>query len=135
MWQFSDGEKVFVKNQGRGETWLPGHIIESSGPVSFKVQLQDGRIISRHQDHLRKRFTEDLEQSDIPLSEDDMDIAIGASGTTNTTSAAPMERDRTPVVQDTLPTVGQDSETVTPLPESTMTRHYPSRVRKPPERY
>ena len=61
---------------------MPGHIIESSGPVSFKVQLQDGRTISRHQDHLRKRFTEDPEQSDIPLSEDDMDIAIGASGTT-----------------------------------------------------
>ena len=53
VWQFSDGKKVFVKSQGRGETWLPGHIIESSEPVSFKVQLQDGRIISRHQDHLR----------------------------------------------------------------------------------
>ena len=113
--QFSDGEKVFVKNQGRGETWLPGHIIESSGPVSFKIQLQDGRTISRHQDHLRKRFTEDREQSDIPLSEDDMDITIGASGTTTTTSAAPTEQDRTPVVQETLPTVEQDSETVTPL--------------------
>ena len=74
MRQFSDGDKVFVKNQGRGETWLPGRIIESSGPVSFKVQLQDGRTISRHQDHLRKRFTEDPEQSDIPLCEDDMDI-------------------------------------------------------------
>ena len=84
---------------------------------------------------LEKRFTEDPEQSDIPLSEDDMDIAIGASGTTSTTSAAPTEQDRTPVVQDTPPTVEQDSETVTPLPECTMTRHYPSRVRKPPERY
>ena len=90
--QFSDGEKVFLKNQGRGETWLPGHIIESSGPVSFKVQLQDGRTISRHQDHLRKRFTEDPEQSDIPLCEDDMDIAIGASGTTSTTSATSSDR-------------------------------------------
>ena len=84
---------------------MPGHIIESSGPVSFKVQLQDGRIISRHQDHLRKRYTEDPEQSDIPLSEDDMDIAIGASETTTTTSAAPTEQDRMTVVQDTLPTV------------------------------
>ena len=105
MRQFSDGEKVFVKNQGRGETWLPGHIIESSGPVLFKVQLQDSRTISRHQDHLRKRFTEDPEQSDVPLCEDDMDIAIGASGTTTTTSATSSEQDRTPVGQGTLPTV------------------------------
>ena len=105
---------------------MPGHIIESSGPVSFKIQLQDGRTISCHQDHLRKRFTKDPEQSDIPLSEDDTDIAIGASGTTTTTSAAPTEQDRTPVVHETLPTVEQDSETVTLLPESAMTRRYPS---------
>ena len=118
--QFSDGDKVFAKNQGRGETWLPGHIIESSGPVSFKVQLQDGKTISRHQDHLRKQFTEDPEQSDIPLCEDHMDIEIGASGITTTTSATPSE---------------QDSETVTPPPESAMTRRYPSQTRKPPERY
>ena len=111
---------VFVKNQGRREAWLPGHILESSGPVSFKVQLQDGRTISLHQDHFRKRFTEDPKQSDIPLCEDDMDIAIDASGTTTTTSDAPAE---------------QDSETVAPLPESAMTCCYPSRVRKPPERY
>ena len=118
--QFSVGDKVFVKNQGRGETWLPGHNIESSGPVSFKVQLQDGKTISRHQDHLRKQFTEDPEQSDIPLCEDHMDIEIGASGITTTTSATPSE---------------QDSETVTPPPESAMTHRYPSRTRKPPERY
>ena len=55
--QFSDGENLFVKNQGRRETWLPGHIIESSGPVSLKVQLHDGRTISQHQDYLWKRFT------------------------------------------------------------------------------
>ena len=64
-----------------------------------------------------------------------MDIAIGASGTTTTTSATPSEQDRAPVGQGTLPTVGQDSETVAPLPESAMTRHYQSRTRKPPERY
>ena len=114
---------------------MPGHIIESSGPVSFKVQLQDGRTISRHQDHLRKRFTEDPELSDLPLCEDDMDIAIGASGTTSTTSATSSEQDRTPVVQETLPTVEQGSETITPLPESAVTRHYPSRPIKPAERY
>ena len=65
---------------------MPGHTIESLGPGSFKVQLQDGRIISHHQDHLRKRFTEGPEQSDLPLCEDDMDIVIGASGMTTTTS-------------------------------------------------
>ena len=32
--------------------------------------------------------------------------------------------------QETLPTVGQESENVTPLPESAMTHRYPSRTRK-----
>ena len=48
-----------------------------------------------------------------------------------TTSVTPSEQDRTPVVQETLPTVEQDSETVAPLPEPATT-HYPSRTRKPP---
>ena len=55
-----------------------------------------------------------------------MDIEIGASGMTTTTSAAPAEQERTPVVQETLPMVEQDSENVTPLLESAMTRCYPS---------
>ena len=105
---------------------MSGHIIESSGPVSFKVQLQHGRTISRHQDHLKKRFTEDPEQSDIPLCENDVDIEIGASGTTTTTSDTTSEQERTPFVQETMPSVGQNSETVTPPPESAMTHRYPS---------
>ena len=91
---------------------------------------------------MRKQFTEDPEQSELPLSEDDLDIGdSGAITTTATTSATSSEQDRTPVVQETPPTAGQDSETVTPpventsLPESTTTRCYPSQTRKPPERY
>ena len=72
-----------------------------------------------------------------------MDITIDASGTTttNTTSATSSEHDRTSVVQEALPTVERDSETVTPpventpLPESTMIPHYPFCTRKLPERY
>ena len=56
---------------------------------------------------------EDPEQSDIPLCEDEMDIEIGASGTTTTTSDTASGQERTPVVQETLPTVEQDSETYT----------------------
>ena len=54
-----------------------------------------------------------------------MDIAIGASGTATTTSATLSEQDRTSVVQET-PTIEQDSETVTPLPECATTCRYPS---------
>ena len=35
--------------------WLPGQIVEVTGPVSYKVRIdKDGRIFRRHQDQLRK---------------------------------------------------------------------------------
>ena len=41
---------------------------ELTGPVSFMVRLQDGRIIRRHQDHLRCR-TPDGEPEKLSLLE------------------------------------------------------------------
>ena len=37
--------------------WVPGLIEECSGPLSYTVKLQDGKIIRRHVDHLRDRAT------------------------------------------------------------------------------
>ena len=35
--------------------WLPGVIKNKSGPVSYQIQLDDGRVIRRHQDHIISR--------------------------------------------------------------------------------
>jgi len=32
---------VFAKNHGKGETWIYGEIIGSTGPLSFEVKLED----------------------------------------------------------------------------------------------
>ena len=40
---FSVGQSVLVRNFAGGERWLPGHIIEPVGPVSFMIEL-DGHI-------------------------------------------------------------------------------------------
>ena len=42
---FSKEEKVFAKNHGKGDKWLYGEIVEKSGPLSFKVKLDDGRVV------------------------------------------------------------------------------------------
>ena len=40
--QFAEREKVLVKNhRPGGEKWLPGEIIETTGPVSYRVQMSD----------------------------------------------------------------------------------------------
>ena len=51
------GDDVHVFNFGSGERWLPGILTERTGPVSYKVTLHDGRVVRRHQDHVRLRHT------------------------------------------------------------------------------
>lgn len=73
--KFVVGGKVYVRNFGQGARWLPGEVIEISGPVSCVVQLIGGGVRRCHHDQLRPRygFTErvpsELEESTI--SEDD----------------------------------------------------------------
>ena len=51
---FSQGEVVYAHNFGAGSSrWLPGVIQEISGPVSYLVNLTDGRLVRRHQDYIR----------------------------------------------------------------------------------
>lgn len=57
------GNRVYVCNFGSGEKWLPGVILEKTGPVSFRITLEDGRVIRRHQDHVRLRY--DPDQPDV----------------------------------------------------------------------
>ena len=49
---FERGDMVFAHSFGTGSKWLPSVIQEVTGPVSFLVKLQDGRLVRRHQDHL-----------------------------------------------------------------------------------
>ena len=56
---FRVGDAVFVSNFGAGQRWLPGRIVEMSGPVSFHVLLEDGRRKRCHQDHLWSKVVDD----------------------------------------------------------------------------
>ena len=48
-------DTVYVGNFGSGPCWLPGVVTVKTGPLSYVVQLSDGRVVRRHQDHVRKR--------------------------------------------------------------------------------
>ena len=64
---------MFAKNHGKGDKWLYGEIFEKSGPLSFKVKLDDGRVTRYHQDHLRKRF---CSKPELPLLEEVSEPAV-----------------------------------------------------------
>ena len=55
--QFDKGEEVYVRDLRPGHTWLQGKVVKCSGPVSYRVKIDNGQVIRRHQDHLRKRST------------------------------------------------------------------------------
>ena len=48
-------DPVFVKNFAPGPNWLPAVVMEKTGPVSFTAELSHGRVVRRHQDHVRLR--------------------------------------------------------------------------------
>ena len=47
-----EGEAFYASSFRSGPKWIPGVLKQSTGPTSFAVQLEDGRLLGRHQDHL-----------------------------------------------------------------------------------
>ena len=68
-----------MRNFGKGDTWIPGHIVQTTGPVSFKVLLEEGHIICRrHLDHLHSRSSSrlPLPPMDITAADSSIDIPV-----------------------------------------------------------
>ena len=55
---FQVGQPVFAKNFSAGSKWIPAIISETTGPVSYKVTLQDGQLVRRHVDQVRIRYAD-----------------------------------------------------------------------------
>ena len=49
--EFEVGQSVLVRNLREGPKWLPGTIVEKTGPVSYRVEVSD-QIWCRHADQL-----------------------------------------------------------------------------------
>jgi hypothetical protein len=64
---FEINDKVFVKNFRRGDPWLQGNILEITGPLSYKVKLSNDCIVRRHVDHIRRRETEDISETELEI--------------------------------------------------------------------
>ena len=73
------GTSVLVRNFPNDNSWLRGILKDKSGPLSFTIELDDGRLIRRHLDHIRLCEVLDLRSKDsgetsphnveIPLSQ------------------------------------------------------------------
>ena len=59
--EFNLGNRVYVRNRGSGDRWLTGTIITVLGPLSYRVELTDGRVWKCHQEQLRKCYIDTAE--------------------------------------------------------------------------
>ena len=57
--EFAVGAQVLVKKFGWGPLWLPGVVKKLTGTVSYTDELEDGRVVRRHVDHVRGRTSPD----------------------------------------------------------------------------
>ena len=71
---FSVGDMVYARNFSSGPTWLEGTIVEIRGPLSFRIELGDGRIVRRHVDQIRANHATGVHPSVTP-GEADNDAA------------------------------------------------------------
>nr|XP_034833643.1 uncharacterized protein K02A2.6-like [Maniola hyperantus] len=47
-------QKVMYRNYSSGPRWLPGQVVEKSGPSSYRIQTGDGAVLRRHMDQIIK---------------------------------------------------------------------------------
>ncbi|XP_058038706.1 uncharacterized protein K02A2.6-like [Ahaetulla prasina] len=64
---FQVGDWVYAQHFGGDPRWLPGQIEEVTGPRSYRVQLEDGRMWRRHVDQLCRRH---MPPSNVPSNTD-----------------------------------------------------------------
>ena len=101
---FKEGDPVFVKNFAAGPAWFPASVIQITGPVSAKVQLDQSNVVwNRHFDHIRERHI--LKAPSIPENHPTVDQT-----------------------SEPEPTI------VEPNAPDLASHRYPQRSRKPPQR-
>ena len=113
-----EGETVYASNFRRGPK-------QSTSPTSFVVQLEDGGLLRRHQDHLIQRST--VLQASIPNQEEVPADLIPAS----------VEAEKPDLQVEETPTSCQDTppaliEPVQSAPLGVPEKRYPTRNRHAP---
>ena len=91
---FNPGDKVLARNYNDSDMWLPGEIVEATGPVSYKVRIdKNGRIFRRHQDQLRKGciINEQSSEMDVPTLDECIFPPTVTSDTDNESSITPVQ--------------------------------------------
>lgn len=55
---FKVGQPVIVRDfRLNSKKWIPGEVLSQLGPVTYIVEVENGKDLKRHVDHMRERFS------------------------------------------------------------------------------
>ena len=142
---FKEDEAVYTRNFGPGQKWLPGTIVPTTGPVSYRVLLEDGRVWRRHQDHMRQRWEKQVSsrETESPITPlvtiSEPDVVVNDDNATGTDSVPSVSAPETAPAEsaetESSSSVQQSGSTTVSTPPNVSSRKYPKRARKAPDRY
>ena len=116
--QFTENDQVYVQDfTTRKPKWIPGTVVKVTGPLSYMIKLQDGTIVRRHVDHVRKR-----ENSIVDQDSDAMVFGpeLGTDETTQPPTVQPSQEDSQPELQESdTSAVSQETDLNSTLRRST----------------
>ena len=69
------GDLVYTHNYGSTRKWIPAEIVQVRGPVSYKLRLQDNKIVRRHVDQIRTRFNDNVDYYSNDVIDDGPTVA------------------------------------------------------------
>ena len=56
--------------------WIPGEIVNTTGPLSYSIQIENGRIIRRYFDHIKSRSVITVNSPSQPYTNDTMEFNL-----------------------------------------------------------
>ena len=124
--QFTENDKVYVQDfTSRKPRWIPGTVVQFTGPLSYMVKMQDGATIRRHVDHVRKRENSIVDQDFDSLV---FRPELGSDETTQSPSASTWQEDsQLGAWESEMPSVSQETDSSSTLRRSTQSRNPPDR--------
>ena len=146
-----------ARNLRPGPDWIPAVVVERLGPLSYLIETEDHDLWRRHIDLLKELSSSEnlpitspassdadygggppVELSTIPtpdpvsVSSEPSAVSVGESGPQTETNVS-MEPTQSSTVESSAPVVPAPTDRASTTP--TVTRTYPTRNRRPPDRY
>ena len=79
LWSFNAGDPIYTKDFSSAPLiWIPGTVAKVTGPLSYHIELNDGRVVHRHVDAVRARqdSADPLPLNDSSLPQDDLHVYL-----------------------------------------------------------